>query len=111
MIKSDSLTIPNKPAFAGFWRDSIKSVSHFTFKKREFSLFKASLINEIVPSSCNRSCFQNPFQVVIKTYGLAIDREVSIIMSPNSERATDSVLSSSRVKLAGLPFTRFPLSR
>ena len=50
------------------------------------------------------SCFQNPSSVVIKTYGLAIDREVSFIISPNSESAADSVLSSSGVKSTGLPF-------
>ena len=52
-----------------------------------------------------------PSHIVIKTYGLAIDREVSFIMSPNSERATDSVFNSSGVKSTGLPFTRFPLIR
>ena len=38
--------------------------------------------------------------IVIKTYGLAIDREVSFIMSPSSDKAMDNVFSSSIVKLA-----------
>ena len=47
----------------------------------------------------------------LKPYGLAIDREVSFIMSPSSDRAKDRVFSSSAVKLAGLPFTALPLIR
>lgn len=49
--------------------------------------------------------------IVIKTYGLAIDREVSFIMSPSSDKAMDNVFSSSIVKLAGLPLTALPLIR
>lgn len=49
--------------------------------------------------------------IVIKTYGLGIDREVSFIVSPSSDKAIDNVFSSTIVKLAGLPFTILPLIR
>ena len=49
--------------------------------------------------------------IVIKTYGLAIDREVSFIISPSSDKAMDNVFNSSIVKLAGLPLTALPLIR
>ena len=57
------------------------------------------------------SFFYEVLPPVIKTYGLAIDREVSFIISPSSDKAIDSVFNSSGVKSADLPFTMLPLTR
>ena len=48
-------------------------------------------VANILRTKRKRGVMRVPLSVVIKTYGLAIDREVFFRISPSSDKAADSV--------------------